>query len=140
MKVKNKTAVALIMLSLLIMVSAVSLQASATGAISPASNSALIGMEASYTATGLDAEETYSVKLGSTTVLTGLTPTSAGSLTFAVSSATGGIFTVGVYNSTPTLIVSASFTCTDLMAVLMPPLVIFIGMTILFGLVKELKF
>jgi len=131
---------AISILAVLIIVSMNAQQVSAVGAISPSSTSALIGMSATYTVTGLDATDIFSVQLGGVTVLSDLVPTTGGSLSFSVSGTVAGTFIVGVYNSTPLLQCSAQLVVNDLMATLIPILTIFIGITILLGLVKELKF
>jgi len=131
---------AISILAVLIIVSMNAQQVSAVGAISPSTTSALIGMSATYTATGLLPNELYSVQLGGVTVLSDLTPTTSGSLTFSVSGTVAGTFIVGVYNASSVLECSAQLVVNDVMATLIPILTIFIGITILLGLVKELKF
>lgn len=108
--------------------------------LSPTSASSLIGVTTSFTASGLDSTDTFYVTLGGTEVLSDLEPTSAGVLTFSVSSSVAGTFIVGVYNSTDDLQGSATLVVNDLFAMIMPYIVIFVGLTILFGIIKELKF
>ena len=113
---------------------------SAAATLTPSTQSGLINMPASFTATGLDTggTEVYSVKLSGIEVLSGLYANSQGQLTFQVSPNSAGTHTVGVYNSTSHLQCSASLVATDLFAVVVPVMVLFIGLSILFGIAKEM--
>lgn len=108
--------------------------------IQPSSASGLLNMPASFTASGLDTTgaEAYSVKLAGVTVLTGLYANSQGELTFQVTPTSAGTKTVAVYNSSSVLECSASLVVTDLFAVIVPVMVLFIGLSILFGIAKEM--
>ena len=140
MNFRNRKLILLIpLLSVLVM--GASLNAvSAAANITPSTASALIGVEVSFKVTGLDSGVLYSVEVGGVEVLTDLSPNTSGTLTFSVSSATAGTFLVAVYNATPSLEASATLTVTDLFATIMPYIVILVGLTLLFGIIKELKF
>lgn len=137
LKQKRKVLIGVI-LACAIMLTSVGLVSAAS--ITPSTNSALIGAEARFTVTGLLTTDTFYVELGGVEILSDLVPTSAGVLSFSVSSSTAGTFLVAVYNSTDVLQCSAQLVVSDLMAQIIPYLGIMIGIVILFGIVKELKF
>ncbi len=110
----------------------------ASATITPSSASGLVNMAQQFTASGLDPTDQYSIKLGTTTVLTDQTCSSAGVLTFTVTATSAGTFTVGVYNNASELECSAQLIATDLFATIVPALVILIGISILLGLSKEM--
>jgi len=108
--------------------------------MTPATTSTLVGTSATFTASGLDDTDTFYVELDGVEVISDIEPSSAGVATFQVSSSVAGTFMVKLYNSTADLQASSILVVNDLFLTIMPYVVLLVGMTILFGVIKELKF
>lgn len=113
----------------------------ATATLTPISASTILNGEVSFTATGLNASDTYAVKLGSQTIYSAQSPTTSGSLTFSIGSAVAGTYVVSVYNEVySTTVASATLVVSDVLADMMPYIVLLVSFVIVFGVVKQLKF
>jgi hypothetical protein len=137
MRNNRKALVLLTFLALLVIVA----PAVSAVTLTPSTATSYLGMPVGYTASGLNSSLTYYVELGGTEVLSDLTPTTTGTLAISVSSSVAGTFLVAVYDTaTDTLQASANLVVQDMFAMVMPMVVLIVGFTILFGVIKELKF
>ena len=118
------------------------LSAADSGTITPSSGSGLVDTPIPFRCIGLIATTVYSVELNDVVQVTGLVASTAGVITFDVSSSVAGTFTVEVVNSTggaSGVVASASVRVNDLVADIMPYIILFVTITILFGVVAKLK-
>lgn len=134
---RRLTIVSLIFVTALISVSLVQ-NVSAAASITPSTQSGLINMPASFTAGGLDTSDQYTVEIGGVEVLAGLVCNSQNQLLFQVTPTIAGTHSVAVVNNASVTVCSATLVATDLFAVVVPVMVLFIGLSILFGIAKEM--
>lgn len=134
---RKLTIVSLLFVTALISASLIQ-NVSASASITPSTQSGLINMPASFTASGLVLTDTYSVELGGSEILTGLVCNSQKQLAFQVIPTTAGTFSVAVIDNGSITVCSATLIVTDLFTTIVPVMVLFIGLSILFGIAKEM--
>ena len=108
--------------------------------MTPASTSALLGFPAQFSCTGLDPLNTYSVTIDDSTKLSSLKCSTGGELKFSVSVSTAGYHLVKLLDNLSATVATSTFEGIDIMGTLIPAIVVLVSITILFGVVKELKF
>ena len=113
-----------------------------SGILTPSQGSGLVDTPIPFKCTGLIATTVYSVELSDVVQVSGLVASTGGEISFSVQSSTAGTFTLEVVNSTggaSGVVATASVTVNDLVADIMPYIVLFVTITILFGVVAKLK-
>ena len=141
MRTENKRKIFLAVIFAFVICIPLSHRVNATATLTPVSASTILDGQAQFTCTGLNASDTYAIKLGSTTVYSGQSPTTAGVLAFSVGSSVAGTYTVYVYNEVySSNVASATLIVSDVLADMMPYIVLLVSFVIVFGVVKQLKF
>lgn len=113
-----------------------------SGILTPSSGSGLIDTPIPFKCAGLIAGTSYSVELNDVVQHAGLVASSGGEINFDITSSSAGVFTVEVVNSTGGangVVATASVRVNDLVNDIMPYIILFVTITILFGVVAKLK-
>jgi len=114
-------------------------QVSATALITPSTTTAMLDFPTTFKVTGLDDENTYSVTVDGASTLTGLLCTTSGELMFDITVSTAGNHAVRVLDNTSAVVATANVNGYDVLAILIPSVVVLIGVTLVLGIVKEVK-
>jgi len=126
--------------AVILTVSCVAAQASAAK-LTPKNPEVMTGMPTPFVASGLVAGASYDILVDSVHEYDAEVATTEGELAFSVTVDESGSFTVAVVNATThVVIVSTTLHATDILEILMPVIVLFVSVTIVLGVVAELKF
>jgi len=110
-----------------------------TGTISPASATGLVDTPVNFKVTGLVASVTYDVQVN-TVVRSTHTADGNGAFLFSITQSVAGFYSIRVCNTTTDdIVATASLTVNDLVEDMMPYIILFVTITILFGVVAKLK-
>jgi len=110
-----------------------------TAVLTPSTGSALLNMPFTYKATGLNVSASYTVKLDGVQVLS-FVSSSAGDYSFDITVVTAGTHTVGLYSVLiVSCVASATLVGTDVMAIMIPAIILFVSVSIILGIAEELK-
>lgn len=112
----------------------------AAASMSPATASGIIGAQITFTATGLTAEETYDVEVNDVVLHNDLVAPASGVLSFTAAATVVGQNKIELVNSTADVVATSYITGQDILVDIMPYIMLMVGIGILFGIVKELKF
>jgi len=142
MKRKNKVKIA-VALSLFIVTLTFSVNVSAadesSARLTPSTASGMLNLPTQFTATGLVASTVYSVELNDATYSTNLIASTSGELTFSVTPSLAGYNKVELINSTSDVVATATINATDLVALIVPMIIMLVSITLIFSIVKEIK-
>jgi len=110
-----------------------------TGTISPSSASGLVDTPVNFKVSGLVATVIYDVQVNEA-VRSTHTADGNGAFLFSITESAAGFYSVRVCNTTTNdVVATASLTVNDLISDMMPYIILFVSITILFGVVAKLK-
>jgi len=142
MKRKNKVKIA-VALSLFIVMLTFSVNVSAadesSATLTPSTASGMLNLPTQFKATGLVAATVYSVELNDATYATNLIASTSGELSFSVTPSLAGYNKVELINSTSDVVATATINATDLVALIVPMIIMLVSITLIFSIVKEIK-
>ncbi len=111
----------------------------AAATITPSSTTALVNFPVQFTLAGLNASTQYTVYLNGVSYST-FTSTTAGEASLTVTFSAAGTYILTLkQNGTGAVVVSANVTVTDIMEILIPCIVLLVTISILMGIVKNIK-
>jgi hypothetical protein len=114
----------------------------ASATITPSSGEAMMNLPQSFTVTGLNASEEYRIQVDESTEISSIIASSGGEITFSITFSTAGAHTVSVQHyfneSSYTTVATAQMNVTDLVALVVPIIMLFITFGILFAIKDEL--
>lgn len=110
------------------------------GSLTPSSASGLVDTPIDFKCTGLNATGSYNVKLDLVTISTGLIASSTGEIIFSITVSTAGFYSVTVVNTTTgNVVASATLDVNDMVEDIMPWLILFVTISVLFGVIAKIK-
>lgn len=111
-----------------------------TGSLTPSSASGLVDTPIDFKCTGLDPTAGYDVRLDTAVRITNLIASSTGEIIFSVTVSTAGFYSVTVVNTTTTdIVASATLDVNDMIEDIMPWIILFVTITVLFGVIAKIK-
>lgn len=141
---KNKSKAKLTMLAfafvLMILVIPVHNVRAVVGSLTPSSASGLVDTPIDFKCTGLVATVGYDVRLDTAVRITNLIASSTGEIIFTLTVSTAGFYSVTVVNTTTTdIVASATLDVNDMVEDIMPWLILFVTISVLFGVIAKIK-
>ncbi len=111
----------------------------AAATINPSSASALVNFPMQFTLSGLNESAQYTAYLNGVSYTT-FTATTSGEATLTVTFSAAGTYILTLkQNGTGSVVASANITVTDIMEILIPCIVLLVTISIVMGIVKNIK-
>ena len=140
MRNRNKLLLLTLAFVSILMVTPLTQVKAVTGQLTPSAGSGLVDTPVDFKCSGLVAAVSYDVRLDLVVIHTALVASSSGIIIFSMTVSVAGFYSVTVVNTTTTdVVASATLVVNDLVADIMPYIVLFVTITILFGVVAKLK-